>query len=213
MRLPVLAVLAATLLLVPAAFAQGCQNQGCAAQWIGKQKCYKSLDSPGEYCSTRGRCPFTCTEGFCNPTQHKPGEECPTPDSTRFVPRPEQGTILSTIILPNEPATLEEITHTFADQFAAGVLRNNGSRRITSMRVGWAVVSKTGEYSEHTGALIDLGSPLAEGIVDALPNQNVTEISEDFVKLVFFVAEVNFADGGSYTADAARVKTIALTDK
>ena len=41
----------------------------------------------------------------------------------------------------------------------------------------------------------------------------ISPYNPNAAKEVFFISEVNFADGGTYSADLNHVKQVALTDK
>jgi hypothetical protein len=92
------------------------------------------------------------------------GSGCP--EQTGFVARyPSEGTIVVPIRLPQEPASIAEMTSSVADLFAAGVVRNNGPRGITAVRIGWATIDKNGNFTEDQGPLIDMAwpRPLSKG--------------------------------------------------
>jgi hypothetical protein len=106
------------------------------------------------------------------------------------------------------------MTSSVADLFAAGVLHNNGPRSITAVRIGWATVDKNGNYAAHQGQLIDMAwpRPLPKGTENYMANQAVPMVGDDIVNVVFFVAQVDFVGGSSYTADLAELKNAALAD-
>ena len=138
------------------------------------------------------------------------GSGCPEQTASR----PTEGTIIVPIRLPQEPASIAEMTSSVADLFAAGVVHNNGPRGIIAVRIGWATVDKNGNFSEHQGQLIDMGwpRPLPKGTENYIANQAVPMVADNIVKVVFFVAQVDFVGGSSYTADLARLKNVALAD-
>jgi hypothetical protein len=140
------------------------------------------------------------------------GNGCP--EQTRLVARPSGGTVIVPIRLPQEPASITEMTSSVPDLFAAGVVRNNGPRGITAVRIGWATIDKNGNFTEHPGQLIDMGwpRPLPKGTENYIANQAVPMVADDIVKVLFFVAQVDFVGGSSYTADLARLKDVALAD-
>jgi hypothetical protein len=141
------------------------------------------------------------------------GSGCP--EQTGFVARyPSEGTIVVPIRLPQEPASIAEMTSSVADLFAAGVVRNNGPRGITAVRIGWATIDKNGNFTEDRGPLIDMAwpRPISKGAHAYIANQTVPMVADNIVKVVFFVAQVDFVGGSSYTADLARLKKVALAD-
>jgi hypothetical protein len=135
-------------------------------------------------------------------------------EQTGFVARPCEGTIVVPIRLPKEPASIEEMTSSVADLFAAGILRNNSSRGITGVRIGWATVDKSGGFTASQGQLIDMTwpRPLPKGAHAYIANQAAPMVADDIVKVVFFVAQVDFVSGSSYAADLERLKSVALAD-
>ena len=141
------------------------------------------------------------------------GDGCPK--QTASVARRIDGTIIMAIGLPQEPASITEVTSSVTDLFAAGVVRNNGSSGITSLRIGWAMIDKNGNLTADQGHLIDMAwpRPLPRGADAYLANQSVPMVADNIVRVVFFVAQVDFVGGSSYTADLERLKHIALADK
>ena len=135
-------------------------------------------------------------------------------DRTRVVASPSEGIIIVPTGLPQEPASIAEMTSSAADLFAAGVVRNNGPRSITAVRIGWATVDTDGNFTEHQGQLIDMAwpRPLPQGTENYIANQAVPMVADNIVKVVFFVAQVDFLGGSSYVADLAQLKNVALAD-
>ena len=135
-------------------------------------------------------------------------------EQTRYVARPSEGIIIVPIGLPHEPASIAEMISSVTDLFAAGIVRNNGPRSITAVRIGWATVDKNGNFTEHQGQLIDMAwpRPLPKDTENYIANQAVPMVADNIVKVVFFVAQVDFVGGSSYTADLTRLKNVALAD-
>lgn len=135
-------------------------------------------------------------------------------EQTRFVASPSEGTVIVPIRLPHEPASIVEMTSGGEDLFAAGIVRNNGPRRITAVRLGWATIEKNGNFTEDQGQLIDMAwpRPLPRGAEAYIANQAVSMVADTIVKVVFFVAQVDFVGSSSYTADLAQLKNVALAD-
>jgi hypothetical protein len=140
------------------------------------------------------------------------GNDCSEPSS--FVARPSEATVIVPIRLPQEPASILEITSSVADPFAAGILHNNGSRGITGVRIGWAMIDKTGNLTTDQGQLIDIAwpRPLPNGAHTYIANQAAPRIGDNIVKVLFYVAQVDFVGGGSYTVDLERLKNIVPAD-
>jgi len=54
--------------------------------------------------------------------------------------------------------------------------------------------------------------PLPQGTENYIADQAVPMVADNVVKVVFFVAQVDFLGGSSYKADLAQLKNVALAD-
>jgi hypothetical protein len=93
------------------------------------------------------------------------------------------------------PARLIQ-THACSNLLKAGQLENRSEKPITSYRIGWAYVYPEA-ISLHEGALISVPRGIKLGDIRDVPVQSVP-FDEKAQRVIFFVAELGFADGSQW---------------
>jgi hypothetical protein len=83
--------------------------------------------------------------------------------------------------------------------FWAARLENGGEKTIVSYRIGWAYVHPYG-IEFHAGALMSVPEGIEPGRIQEVPDQAVP-FDARAERVIFFVAELTFADGGRWKTD------------
>jgi hypothetical protein len=105
---------------------------------------------------------------------------------------------LSMAVQPGAPARLVQTTHGTTNLLTAARLENDSKKPITSYKIGWAYVRRD-ETEFHTGALMNVPAGIKPGVVYDVPDQAV--LYDPRVQgVIFFVAELTFADGSRWHA-------------
>jgi len=186
-------ILAATCCLIVLGFSRvygQCQNQVC---WHNSgSNCWLCIQSGGNYCSTKGRCPVSCTSGNCSgggsdtasstlcqasqAAQKELIAEAPLEDPTALVgplgqtrlTQTETANKLGTAMIvrtPNtsDPVALLAVEHNMqTDLFEHGIAKNMGTADLMAYRVGWFL------YPHDGGAPV-----LREGGLINLPDDGI----------------------------------------
>jgi hypothetical protein len=96
------------------------------------------------------------------------------------------------------PAQLISPTAHGVDLLTAATLKNRGERTIISYRIGWGFILQNG-IEFHTGALMSIPAGVKPGSIHKVPAQGV-HLSPQAEQVIFFVAELTFANGDHWTA-------------
>jgi hypothetical protein len=105
------------------------------------------------------------------------------------------------------PARLVQTTHSVTDLLTAARLKNVGEKQISSYRVGWAHVRQNG-IEFHAGPWISVPAGIKPGIVSDVPDQSIPfDVRAE--RVVFFVAELKFADGSRWKAPKQDIERTA----
>lgn len=102
------------------------------------------------------------------------------------------------------PAHLVQTTHGYPSLLTAARLENDGEKPITSYRVGWAYVRPHG-IDFHIGVLMNVPAGIKPGDIHDVSDQAVP-FDARAQSVIFFVAELSFADGSRWTANNADIK-------
>src|SRR6516162_4584275 len=104
---------------------------------------------------------------------------------------------------PNAPVRLASTTTGGGALLHDAELRNDGVKEVVSYRLGWAYVRPNNEIEFHTGASTRI--TLGRGIFRKISGENVPfDTRAQYV--IFFVAEVAFADETYWKADYADIR-------
>ncbi len=106
------------------------------------------------------------------------------------------------------PARLIQTTHGLSSLLTAADLKNCSEKQIVSYRIGWAYV-RGNVVKFHTGSVMNVPAGIAPGSVYEVPDQAVT-LDSGVEKIIFFVAEVKFADGSQWKAANKEIKRVGL---
>jgi hypothetical protein len=104
------------------------------------------------------------------------------------------------VIAPQEKAPAQLVsptTHGF-DLLAAATLKNRSEKTIISYRIGWGYIVQNG-IEFHTGALMSVPAGVKPGRTHNVPAQGV-DFPPGAEQVIFFVAELTFANGDHCTA-------------
>ena len=124
-----------------------------------------------------------------------------------LIDRAQKQTLLSLTMEPirlviaaqrEAPAQLVPPTSHGFDLLMAATLKNRSEKTIVSYRIGWGYVLKNG-IEFHTGALMSVPSGLKPGRLHSVPAQGI-HLAPDAEQVIFFVAELTFANGGHWMA-------------
>jgi hypothetical protein len=104
------------------------------------------------------------------------------------------------VIAPQEkaPAQLVPPTAHGFDLLTAATLKNRSEKTIISYRIGWGYVLQNG-IEFHTGALMSVPAGVKPGRVHHVPGQGI-HLAPGAEQVIFFVAELTFANGDHWTA-------------
>lgn len=104
------------------------------------------------------------------------------------------------VIAPQEkaPAQLVPPTAHGLDLLAAATLKNRSEKTIIAYRIGWGYVLQNG-IEFHAGALMSVPAGVKPGRIHNVPGQGV-HLAPDAEQVIFFVAELTFANGDHWTA-------------
>jgi hypothetical protein len=104
------------------------------------------------------------------------------------------------VIAPQEgaPAQLVPPTTHGLDLLTAAKLKNRSEKTIISYRIGWGYVLQNG-IEFHTGALMSVPAGVKPGRVRNVPGQGI-HLAPGAEQVIFFVAELTFANGDHWTA-------------
>jgi len=89
-------------------------------------------------------------------------------------------------------------THGFPDLLMAATLKNRSEKTIISYRIGWGYVLQNG-MEFHTGARMSVPAGVKPGRIHTVPGQGIP-LDQRAEQVVFFVAELTFANGDHWTA-------------
>jgi hypothetical protein len=102
------------------------------------------------------------------------------------------------------------------DALTTGELQNSTTRAIVAYKMGWMYVFRDASRKPEPtiGVFMNVPAGIAPGNTTIVPAQGilVAEIPEDAKAVVFFVAEVEFADGKSFSADIEKLALRAVKD-
>jgi len=104
------------------------------------------------------------------------------------------------VIAPQEEAPAHLVpptTHGF-DLLTAATLKNRSEKTIISYRIGWGYVLQNG-MEFHTGALMSVPAGVKPGRIHNVPGQGI-HLAPGAEQVIFFVAELTFANGDHWTA-------------
>lgn len=118
-------------------------------------------------------------------------------------------THVAMVIAPqdNAPARLVQTTHGLSDLLTAARLKNGSDKRIRSYQIGWAYVRPNG-IEFHMGVLMRVPAGIKPGHVHDVVDQAVP-FEGSAERVIFFVAEVTFADGSHWKADHDEIQRVA----
>lgn len=111
---------------------------------------------------------------------------------------------LSMAMQPGAPAHLVQTTHGSTSLLTAARLENDSKKPITSYKIGWAYVRRDGTEF-HTGALMNVPAGIKPRVVYNVPDQ-VVSFDPRMQGVIFFVAELTFADGSRWNAANEDIK-------
>ncbi|SRR5216683_378696 len=97
------------------------------------------------------------------------------------------------------PAYLVQTTHGYPNLLKAARLKNDSNKPIASYRIGWAYVRPNG-IDLHKGALMSVPMGIKPGDIHDVSDQAVP-FDERAQSVIFFVAELGFADGSDWKVD------------
>lgn len=104
------------------------------------------------------------------------------------------------VIAPQEEAPAQLVpptTHGF-DLLTAATLKNRSEKTIISYRIGWGYVLQNG-MEFHTGAPMSVPAGVKPGRIHNVPGQGI-HLAPGAEQVIFFVAELTFANGDHWTA-------------
>jgi hypothetical protein len=104
------------------------------------------------------------------------------------------------VIAPQEEAPAQLVpptTHGF-DLLMAATLKNRSEKTIISYRIGWGYVLQNG-IEFHAGALMSVPAGVKPGRIHNVPGQGI-HLAPGAEQVIFFVAELTFANGDHWTA-------------
>ena len=105
------------------------------------------------------------------------------------------------VIAPKERAPAQLVpptTHGLDDLLTAATLQNRSEKTIISYRIGWGYVLQNG-IEFHTGALMSVPAGVKPGRIRHVPGQGI-HLAPGAEQVIFFVAELTFANGDHWTA-------------
>lgn len=105
------------------------------------------------------------------------------------------------VIAPQQGAPAQLVpptTHGLDDLLTAATLQNRSEKTIISYRIGWGYVLQNG-IEFHTGALMRVPTGVKPGRVRNVPGQGI-HLALGAEQVIFFVAELTFANGDHWTA-------------
>jgi hypothetical protein len=104
------------------------------------------------------------------------------------------------VIAPQKeaPAQLVPPTSHGFDLLMAATLKNRSEKTIISYRIGWGYVLQNG-IEFHTGALMRVPAGVKPGRIHHVPGQGI-DLAPGAEQVIFFVAELTFANGDHWTA-------------
>jgi len=111
---------------------------------------------------------------------------------------------LSMATQPGAPAHLVQTSHGLTNLLTSARLKNAGKNTITSYKIGWACV-RGDETEFHTSALMNVPAGIKPGIIYNVPDQAVP-FDPRVQGVIFFVAELTFADGSRWNATNEDIK-------
>lgn len=118
------------------------------------------------------------------------------------------------VIAPQKeaPAQLVPPTRHGSDLLMAATLKNRSEKTIVSYRIGWGYVLQN-EMEFHTGALMRVPAGVRPGRTQNVPGQDI-DFALGADQVVFFVAELTFANGEHWRARKKdlRVRTAERKD-
>lgn len=114
----------------------------------------------------------------------------------------------SSFVQQGSPAIINRVTPTPNDLLAGGTIKNIGTKTITGYRIGWIAAGREEPPTVKLGIWINVPEGIAAGQTHDLLPQRVAPISaqQEARDLVFFVAEVKFAEAEVWKADSEKLK-------
>jgi hypothetical protein len=101
------------------------------------------------------------------------------------------------------PAHLARITFGYPNLLKVAQLKNESRKPITSYRIGWANVHRDG-IELHRGDMTSVPGGIEPGHMHDVSDQMIA-LDERAQSVVFFVAEVSFADGSNWKIDIPNI--------
>jgi hypothetical protein len=104
------------------------------------------------------------------------------------------------VIAPQKeaPAQLASPSRHVSDLLIGATLKNRSEKTIISYRIGWGYVLQNG-MEFHTGTLTSVPSGVKPGRIHNVPEQDI-DFALGAEQVIFFVAELTFANGEHWTA-------------
>jgi hypothetical protein len=110
----------------------------------------------------------------------------------------ETFTLLVSAPQARAPAQLVSTAYGFPDLLMAARLRNRSGKTIISYRIGWGYV-RPNAIDFYTGTLMSVPGGVKPGRIQNVPSQSVRS-DPRAEQVIFFIAELTFADGEHWTA-------------
>jgi hypothetical protein len=207
--------------------AAGCPNQVCTVNAAGN--CYVCNGGANQGCSPKvGDC-TQCTNWICKPPKvtHRfpPGSElaeawqkaCGAAFQYRATTNGQAGAtkhgtaITLSLAQMDKPAYLVSATFGLKDLFLRGVMTNQSPQTIVAYRLGWVYLFPD-RAEIQLGEWMNIPAGIKPGEVHNVPGQGASPdpIRLGAKRVEFFVAEVKYANGGSWKEDLSKIKLMKL---
>jgi hypothetical protein len=110
----------------------------------------------------------------------------------------------------DSPVMLLSVRHDTKDLFSAGQIANVSDLPVAAYKVGWLIDDGSGTPTLHSGDWIALVSPMTHGQVLSVPSQRLpAKAFREGTALVFFIREVQFANGKTWRASLGESRQTA----
>ena len=106
-----------------------------------------------------------------------------------------------------DPVQITESHHGEKDALLGAVFLNRSDKSILSYRIGWAVM-KDGKTTLQEGTSVSIPGGAAAGAAVEVPDQQVL-LDRSARVFMFYVSEVTYTDGTTWSAEAAPLITQA----
>ena len=111
----------------------------------------------------------------------------------------------------SSPARLIQTSHGAKDLLVSARLKNFSKKRINSYRIGWAFVilnemDGPKNVDTHIGALMNVPAGIRPADIQQVPAQGIVDSHPDAEQVLFFVSELNFADGTQWRVKKTDIK-------